>query len=229
MRRLMTRRPVKWGVAVFCAVALIAGAVAWGLGSPQQAGETVATVDGTTITRSEIEGGMEQMKMMYQMQGQEVTPEIEDQLRQSVLNELISEALILDEAERQGFEVSEEEIEEQYESIVQQYEGEEALEEILQQEGMSKEDLEEDIARQLTVQNFLDEQTEKALDEKDIEVSEEDKKALYEQMEEQDPDLPDFEEMKPQLRENLIQEERQDIIMQLVDDLREDATIEFHQ
>lgn len=229
MRKIMTKRSVKWGIALFCAVALTAGALAWGLGSPGQPGGTIATVDGTSITHEELENNVEEMKMMYQMQGQEITPDIENQLRQSVLNELISEILILNEAKQQGFEVSDEDIEEQYQAIVSQYEDEDQLTEILQQEGMTKQDLEEDISRQLTVQKFLDEHTEKALEEEGIEVSEEDKKTLYEQLEEQGQDLPDFEEIKPSLRENLIQEERQAIITQMVNELREDATIEIHQ
>jgi len=126
LRRVLTGRKMKLVVAIFCAVALAAGAFVWGMGSSPGSGQIIATVDGTTITRSELQANVDQMKMMYQMQGQEVTPELENQLRQTVLNELISEVLIYHEAEARGVTVPQEDIEEQYEMILAQFDDEEA-------------------------------------------------------------------------------------------------------
>ena len=229
MRRVLTGRKMKLVVAIFCAVALAAGAFVWGMGSSPGSGQIIATVDGTTITRSELQANVDQMKMMYQMQGQEVTPELENQLRQTVLNELISEVLIYHEAEARGVTVPQEDIEEQYEMILAQFDDEEAFEDALRQADMTRDELREDIARHLTVEMFLESHAEEVLEAEGIDVSEEDLRAMYDHLEEQGQADGTFEEMRPALRQSLLQQERQQIVARLSQELREDANIEIHQ
>jgi len=230
MRKILTRKSVKWGVAIFCALALVGGTIAWQLGGTGggPAG-VIASVDGEEITQEDVEAGVGEMKMMLEMQGQEVTPDMEQGLRQNVLNELISEILLLQEAERKDIEVSQENVDAQWDSLVQRYEGEDELQEALDEHDLTEEELRQDITDQLRVQRFLDKVVEEAMEEREIEITEQDKKDLYEQVEEQNPDLPDFEEMKPELEQNLLQEHEQQILQELVAELQEESNIEIYQ
>src|SRR5690625_4092520 len=83
--------------------------------------DVVAEVNGEEISGEEFEttyvGQFQQAMMQAQMSGQEVD---QDQLKAQTAEALIGQKLVIQEAENQGFEASEEDVEETLDEIVEQ-------------------------------------------------------------------------------------------------------------
>ena len=221
-----------WGklLAILLAVVMVSTimVVAPGGGDRRADQDIVAVVNGDEITWAELESRASQMKMRYEMQGEAVTPEMEDRIREMVLDNMIDEILLLQEALRQGFDVTEEEIDEAYEDIVARYDSEEELKSLLHEDGMTVEDLRDQIREQLIIMGYIDEYLEQKLGEEGLEVTEEDVRELYERYSAQMEDFPEYDEVESYLREELEDQRYYDAISQLVADLREASTINYN-
>ena len=177
-------------------------------------GGIVATVNGEEVSRAEFEEALEQEKRQYEMQGIDLdSEEMSDMLKeleQHVLETyFVVPILIEQKAEKRGIEVSEDEIEERYQEYAIQFGGEEQLEEQMEAVEITREELDQDIGRELTIHKYIDqyleeyleENPEERIDRENIELSEEEVENQYQQlldqyeqlqemMEEEDPDMP---------------------------------------
>lgn len=177
-------------------------------------GEVVATVNDEEIYRTELDQAMEQEMMQYQMQGVDLESdemaEMLDELEEQVLeNYFIVPTLVRQKAEEEGITISEEEIEARFQEYAEAFGGEEELLDQMAQVNMSREDIDQDIVRELTVQNYLDrymedyleENPEEKVVEEDIELTTAELEEHYEQLraeylevqemlEEGDPEMP---------------------------------------
>jgi len=177
-------------------------------------GEVVAIVNGEEIYRAELDQAIEQEMMQYQMQG--IDPESDemvemiDELEEQVLeNYFIIPTMVRQKAEEEGITVSEEEVEARFQEYAEAFGGEEALLDQMAQVNMSREDIDQDIVRELTVQNYLDQYMEEYLEEnpeervveEEIELTTAELEEHYEQLraeylevqemlEEEDPEMP---------------------------------------
>ncbi|WGH84913.1 SurA N-terminal domain-containing protein [Auritidibacter ignavus] len=212
--------------------------------------DVVATINDTEITKEEFatnyESQYQQMAYQAQMSGSDVD---EDQLKQESLEIMIGNELLLQEAEDQDIEVTEDDVDEFLDDFAKQ-QGLESQDELIAQfeeQGMDEEQLREDSKKQVAMDQLIE-----TLDVD--EPSEEELKDLYdEQMEQQkqlmeaqasaDPSaqaedgssesasgedqLPSFEESKDDLEEQVKLQNENEAITELVEDLREDADIEI--
>ncbi|NIH71790.1 SurA N-terminal domain-containing protein [Auritidibacter ignavus] len=212
--------------------------------------DVVATINDTEITKEEFatnyESQYQQMAYQAQMSGSDVD---EDQLKQESLEIMIGNELLLQEAEDQDIEVTEDDVDEFLDDFAKQ-QGLESQDELIAQfeeQGMDEEQLREDSKKQVAMDRLIE-----TLDVD--EPSEEELKDLYDdQMEQQkqlmeaqasaDPSaqaedgssesasgedqLPSFEESKDDLEEQVKLQNENEAITELVEDLREDADIEI--
>lgn len=212
--------------------------------------DVVATINDTEITKEEFatnyESQYQQMAYQAQMSGSDVD---EDQLKQESLEIMIGNELLLQEAEDQDIEVTEDDVDEFLDDFAKQ-QGLESQDELIAQfeeQGMDEEQLRDDSKKQVAMDRLIE-----TLDVD--EPSEEELKDLYdEQMEQQkqlmeaqasaDPSaqaedgssesasgedqLPSFEESKDDLEEQVKLQNENEAITELVEDLREDADIEI--
>lgn len=231
----VSRKTMYIAAAVFVVAAVIGAAAFLGvfedLTDPAEVsenGEIVARVNGEEVTRAEFETILEQEKMQYEMQGMDLeSEEMSDmlgELQQHVLdNYFVIPILLEQKAQEEGIEISEEEIEDRYQDYVAQFGGEEQLKEQMAAVDVTRDELDEDIIRELTIQNYieqyleeyLEENPEEQIDKESIELSEEEIEHRYQQLQEQyarlkemieedDPDLP-----REQLEMQLLQIEEQ--------------------
>ncbi|MEH0059355.1 SurA N-terminal domain-containing protein [Auritidibacter ignavus] len=212
--------------------------------------DVVATINDTEITKEEFatnyESQYQQMAYQAQMSGSDVD---EDQLKQESLEIMIGNELLLQEAEDQDIEVTEDDVDEFLDDFAKQ-QGLESQDELIAQfeeQGMDEEQLREDSKKQVAMDQLIE-----TLDVD--EPSEEELKDLYDdQMEQQkqlmeaqasaDPSaqaedgssesasgedqLPSFEESKDDLEEQVKLQNENEAITEMVEDLREDADIEI--
>ncbi len=181
--------------------------------------EVVAAVNEEEIKKEEFNFHMGQVKAFYEMQGVNLeSRENENMLRQvqwDVLQELIGEVLLVQQAEKEGLTVGEDMVQAEYKQILDQFEGdEEALEDQLALMDFNPEDLRKVIYQQLTAQQYIEHYKEENIEEEDLEVTEEEIKRLYEQYSTQWEDMSEGMPEEEMLEEELLEEDEEDMVVE---------------
>ncbi len=208
-------------------------------------GVPVASVNGEPIYETQFQQVIERMMWSYEQQGMDFSGEEGDELRlqveESVLDHLIQQAVLIQEAETQNLTVSDEEVDAEFEGLKSQFDTEEEFQEILENTMFTEAELKETLKTEMTIESLLESVVE------EIEVGEEDIETMYASYEEQfqaqmemmeeggeeltDEEkaamaLPPYEEIKEELRLQLLQEKQQEAMMAYVDELMESSEIE---
>jgi peptidyl-prolyl cis-trans isomerase SurA len=191
--------------------------------------DVVAEVNGEEISGEEFEttyvGQFQQAMMQAQMSGQEVD---QDQLKAQTAEALIGQKLVIQEAENQGFEASEEDVEETLDEIVEQngLNSQDDFFAALEEQGIAEDEVRTDLETQVKIDALI------ASESGDMEPSEEELQELYdsytaqmEQMQGEEAEIPSFEEMESQLTQQLIAENETEVYQTLVEQLQADADI----
>ncbi len=117
-------------------------------GAPGSVSDAAATVDGRTIAIEQLESFL-RAQLIGAGMDTDVTPdqhaEIEE-LQREILSQLIQDDIITAASDALGVTVAEDEVEEQFEVLAEQFGGVEALLEELEQRGLSEEDLRRQLA-----------------------------------------------------------------------------------
>ncbi|WP_169837526.1 SurA N-terminal domain-containing protein [Salipaludibacillus agaradhaerens] len=183
--------------------------------------EPIAIVNGEEIPMEELQMQMSQYEMLFAQQGMD--PEDEEnaamiqELQQDILDLLVNQELLSQEADAQNIEVSDEEVEEELDQMREQFEEEEEFEQALEMQNYTLEQLEDDIRQMKRVQEL---QTMAHLDEDQYTVSEDEAREYYEEIVMSNPEIGEFED----IQEDIENELKLDLYL---DDLREQAEIEI--
>ncbi len=190
--------------------------------------DAVAIVNGEEILRADYEYYLAQVKDMYAQQGMDLDNEdaaaMVEIIKEQVLDDLISQKLLVQEAKNQGITANEEEVQNKFDQTRDSFETEEAFNIALEEAGLTVEKLKVEIANNLAVLEFND-QYYKNLDEEELAVTDEEIEELYEQYSAQIADMPDFEEVKGYLEGELMEQKDAEIFQALLDDLMEKSEI----
>lgn len=108
----------------------------------------VAVVNDQEISNTEFERNLRQLKEYY-------PGENETDLKKYLLEDMIIDAILLQEANKKNISISNNSINESYQDLVSQYENEETMLKDLKRYGFTKEQLLEDIKKQLTIKEYL--------------------------------------------------------------------------
>jgi FKBP-type peptidyl-prolyl cis-trans isomerase (trigger factor) len=186
-------------------------------------GDIVATVNNVTITRDELNKKVEEIKMSY---GGTADPSQDAAFELQVLDEVINLRLLVNEAESQSITVSEDEINAELAALTESMGGEEGLQAQLDAVSLSREQLLENMRNEMMLKKLLEANTTI----KDIVVSDEEVKAMYDDAIANAPegqDIPPFEEVAEIARTQLTQQKSGEIIQAYIAELREKATIDI--
>lgn len=205
--------------------------------------DVVAEVNGEEITGEEFTTAYEsqfmEMSMQAQMTGEEID---EEELQDQTLDGLIGVELLNQEADAEGIEASDEEVEDQLEELAEMN-GMESVDELLamaEEQGASEEELREDVAQQVRIDTLAEGLDVEEPTDEEIEEAYEEQVAQQEAMQEMQeaegegeedaeaPEIPDLGEMRPQLEEQLTEQKQNEAITAHMEQLREDADIEVH-
>jgi SurA N-terminal domain len=196
--------------------------------------EVVAEVDGHQIGRDEFvqayEGQFQQMVMQAQMSGQEVD---QDQLKQQTVDSMVGTQLLIQEADRRSFTASDEQVDATLEEIAKSngLGSSDELVAALGEQGMS----EEEVRTQAATQTKLDQLV--ADEAGDTTPTEEELRKLYDESVAQQPAAPEgeeqptppsFEEVRPQLEQQLRSQKEGEVVEALVTSLRESADVKIN-
>ncbi|MDX1608160.1 MAG: SurA N-terminal domain-containing protein [Candidatus Spechtbacterales bacterium] len=212
--------------AVLVAVLAIGGAAYYSGALPFLGGSTsevLARVNGEEITRAQLDSRIEQNRTVYENQGANLDdPATYAQVEKQALDFLINETLILQAATDQGITATTEEVQGQFDETTGNFESEEALEQALVENSLTRELLRTNIERRLVVEKYIDAN----VNEEAANVSEEEVQEFYDNYQAQNPEAPALDELRPQIEQLLREQKVQKEVEGIVQELRENANIE---
>lgn len=214
---------------VFSATVVFFDFLAWEEGERAPSG-VVAVVNDEEIDREEFEMYYQNMKSMYEMQGIDVEDEegLRRQLQEQILSELISSALIIQEAEKEGLTVSQEEVQDNYQEILANYESQDQLEEELSYFNMTLDDLKDNVRDNLLIEKYRAFYKQEKVDEEELIVSQEELEERYEQHKLYQEEMPAFEEFEEELKDELKEEKLERSLANYLENLKAESDIEIY-
>ncbi len=190
--------------------------------------DVVASVNDEEITKEEFEQTysmqFQQAMARAQMSGQEVD---QDQLKTQIAESMVGQELVIQEANNSGIEATDEQIDQTLTELAQQN-GLETKDEFitaLGDQGMDEEEVMSQVETQVKVDELVSNEA------GDTEITEEELRETYDELvagQEQggeDVEIPEFEEVKPNIEDQLKQQKEAEAFQSLVDKLREDADV----
>jgi len=183
--------------------------------------KTIAKVNGREIKRNDLDLQIKKLTQSLKITiPQEGTKERND-FEQGELNRMIDAVLLAQEAEEKDFKPKEDEVKSQYDLLLSQVGGEEKLTEALNNVGITKEQLKEDMA----VQMMLDKYFTFIKKENGITVTNEEIKDFYEkEIVPQDKKI-ELKDVEARIRQVLEQQKLNQPLSEIVQDLRSKAEI----
>ncbi|MFP7255204.1 hypothetical protein CHH91_15090 [Virgibacillus sp. 7505] len=191
--------------------------------------KTVATVNGTEIKGEEYNSLLSSAQQQSQANGEDpTTDDGAKELKDQVLKSLVGNELLFQEAEKKNYEVSDKEVDEQMQSAKEQFENEDKFKEALEAAGTTEDEYKQRLKEGLLVNKYVDEELSPK------EVTEDDMKTYYEEMEkqakesEQEDSLPKYDDIKDQLKATMEQQNLQTVMLEKVDELEKDADVKYN-
>lgn len=190
--------------------------------------DVVATVNGEEINKDVYVASLEQQTSFLAAQGIDLESEEAagyiEMIQEQLIQQIVNERVIIQAASDEGIEATDEEIDAELSAITSQFESEEQLQEVLDEQGITMEELRSDIAEFVKRDKYVEQNTEAA------EISEEELQAAYDELAamSEENEIPSFEEYKGELEAQLQNEQQQEQLAQLVESLREESEITIH-
>jgi hypothetical protein len=178
--------------------------------------KVVITINGTEVLGDRYNTTYLQTKMRAYQFGQDIDDK--DNIKEITLNELIAQELIKQEAKNQGVEVSEEEVQAEFDKLKTQ--DEKQFNAYLETYDLTEDTLKEQLRFGQTLKQYVAKEIEIE------EVTDEDIKETYEELKKDMDDIMTFEEAEPIIKAQLTQQREADALQVKVEELMEKADIE---
>jgi len=184
----------------------------------------VATVNGVEISRIAYQNTVKELTLTLLQQGYTTTDStVATQIRQQSVSILINTELLVQDALANGIEVSESEIISEYQNIIEDMGNEETLMLTLKDMKLTEADLMADIKKQLAVDKHIKLNT--TINEQTI--SEEEVKNYYDLVSLNNPDIPSFDNINDELTVQLLQQKKQQVVSDFIQELRAKAVVDI--
>jgi len=183
---------------------------------------SVAIVNGEHISKDAYSTRLSQLSSQYQAQGIDVSSaENSALIEEQVVNNLIDEVLLQQAAKTDGFSVGNEDVENEFNSVAEQFGGIDAFQKTLSEQSISEDTVRNDLRNQILMQQYLETQ----VDFNAITVTDEAVQETYDAFAAQSPEAPEFETVKDAIREQLVQQALQEKINAFLDQLRAQSDV----
>jgi hypothetical protein len=159
-----------------------------------------------------------QTKMRVAQFGQNIKDK--ENIKEVTLNELIAQELIKQEATKSGVEVSDEDVQKEFDELKSQ--NEDNFNDYLTKFKLTEESLKDQIRFSKTLNKYMEQEI------KVEEVTEEDIKETYEQLKKDMDEIMKFEEAEPIIKDQLTSQREAEALQQKVEELMKQAEIKKH-
>ncbi len=187
----------------------------------QDNNKTVAIVDGQKITQAEVNDRTGLIIAGFNVPANQITNEQKVQARQIALQQLINEMLILKAAQSSGITVSTDEVQGELDKIIGNFPDEQSFNQALSKNNLTVDNLKNDITRRLIIQKYIDANTNGS----SIEVTDDEVGQLYDQYAANQDNMPDIEEIRKQLEQQIYQQKLNKQVDALIKKLQDAADI----
>ncbi len=208
-------------------VLVVLGAVAYGIFGMDNsvfkgAGASVATVNGVEISKDTFDTQLTAATESFKQQGVDVTTaENAKLIKDQVLNDLISNELVMQEIAKAGITASTEEVNAQFTTVETQAGGKEALAAELVKAKITEDQFRTNIARQITIQKYLAQNINTSA----ITVTDAEIKTFYDENGGKTEGAPALADVREQIVQQLTVNKQQALIAAFVAQLRAKATV----
>ncbi|MEH7245394.1 SurA N-terminal domain-containing protein [Neobacillus niacini] len=188
--------------------------------------KTVAIVNDKEILGSDYNSALAYTQGQMQQMGQDPTSkEAAEQVKKQTIDSLVGQTLLLQEADKKNYKVSEADINKQLDEIKKQFKTEKEFEAALKKSGMEMKTLETQIADDIKFKQYVEKEVPAA------KITDEEIQKTYDQYAEQGKstgqEVPKLEEVKPQIEQSLQQQKQQQKLAQQVEELKKNAKIDI--
>jgi SurA N-terminal domain len=188
--------------------------------------KTVALVNDKEILGSDYNSALASTQGQMQQMGQDPTSkEAAEQVKNKTINSLVGQTLLLQEADKKGYKVSDADINKQLDEMKKQFKTEKEFDAALKKSGMDMKTLETQIADDIKLNQYIEKEVPAG------EITDEEIQKTYDQYAEQGKstgqEVPKLEEVKPQIEQSLQQQKQQEKLTQQVEELKKNAKIDI--
>lgn len=180
----------------------------------------VASVNGFSITRAELDRKIQQIKSAAPAGATDPTQDAGFEL--NLLNEVINIKLLSTAAEAKGHTVADEEVQKELDTLIQTVGGKEAFDQQVQKVGLTEDELRANMRNELLIRKLLNAET----DLLKVTASDSEIKSLYDQAVAPNPEAPAFADVSEVLRAQVVQQKSKQIIDAYIEKLRVDSKID---
>lgn len=211
------------GLAALVALGLY---LADGYGGATSFDGPVAVVNGEEISGDQLSSQLEAFRNSTSTQAQQFNELSETRQQEILLEGIINTELQLQAAEAAGVSVSDDEVENQLQSRIDQI-GQDVFQQRLEDNDVTRQEVKEDLRNQMIIDAHIQQQAGGEITASDQEVQE-----LYQQYTAQaqqangTSSVPSLADLRPQIESAVIQQKRQQIASQILQDARSNAEIE---
>lgn len=186
----------------------------------------VAVVNAEELDGERYNIVLQNIQVHYQQMGVDpTTEEMIEQIKTHTLDEMVNQALVLQQAKTQNIEVLAEDIDTEYGYLVEQFGNEEALEAALESENIDMETFRGQIADTILYGKYQEQ-----IAPLEADISDDDIQAYYDEFASQsegEVELPPLEDLSDDIKDILIESEQQKKFTAHLEELKKDATIEL--
>ncbi|MFJ5718122.1 SurA N-terminal domain-containing protein [Neobacillus sp. NPDC093127] len=188
--------------------------------------KTVAKVNDKEILGSDYNSALASAQGQMQQMGQDPTSkEAAEQVKKQIIDSLVGQTLLLQEADKKGYKVSEADINKQLDEVKKQFKTEKEFEAALKKSGMDMKILETQIADDIKLNQYVEKEVPAG------KITDEEIQKTYDQYAEQGKstgqEVPKLEKVKPQIEQSLQQQKKQEKLAKQVEELKKTAKIDI--
>ncbi|WP_262175569.1 SurA N-terminal domain-containing protein [Saccharococcus sp. Marseille-Q5394] len=188
--------------------------------------KTVAKVNDEEILGSDYNIALASIQGQMQQMGQDPSSkEAAEQAKNQTIDSLVGQTLLLQEADKKSYKVSEADINKQLDEIKKQFKTEKEFNAALKQSGVDMKTLETQLADDIKLKKYVEKEVPAG------KITNEEIQQMYDQYVEQGKstgqEVPKLEEIKSQIEQSLHQQKQQEKLAQQVEELKKNAKIDI--
>lgn len=176
--------------------------------------EVVAVINGNEVTGEVYNLVYAQLKLQSSYMGEETDIE---EVKEATMESLIDREIVYQQAKEEGIEITKEVAESEFTTMKE--ENEETLQTLLDQYQITEDGFKEQLRFELTMNEYLTQEIK-------VSVSDEEVQEFYDEAKEEDGEIPEFDEVKDQIKANMREEKTILALQEKVDEVKETAEIE---
>ena len=117
--------------------------------------DVVATINGVKISGVEFSKGLQSYKKRLAMMGQEVPPEHTKEINKTIIDDLVSRELLIQNCNKTGIKVSDDELNKEMASIKARFQNEEQFNQMIKSQNLTMDDVKSDVRKALAIKKLM--------------------------------------------------------------------------